>query len=238
MSTYVLVGGAWIGAWAWQHTARCLRSHGHTVYPASLTGLAERVHLGSPDTNLETHINDIVNLIDFEDLEDVILVGHSYAGCVIPGVADRIGPKLAALVYCDAGPLPDGKSFMDMQSLDGQATLRTIVEQKGDGWRMPFPGFPALGETASLRGLGESERELIQRKSVGHPFGTWTQPLRLIHQRPATYQQLVIVCEDGHRFLPVIRSMIPDIRALELDTGHWPMLSAPAELAALLETVR
>ena len=92
MATYVLVGGAWIGAWAWKSVAADLRARGHVVYPLSLTGLGERAHLARPEVDLETHITDVTNTLEFEDLSDVVLVGHSYAGSVITGAADRAGP--------------------------------------------------------------------------------------------------------------------------------------------------
>src|ERR687891_527582 len=113
MNTYVLVGGAWIGAWAWQGVATRLRRSGHDVYPLSLTGLGERAHLGGPQIDLDTHVTDIVSLIELENLRDVVLVGHSYAGVVIPGVADQIPERIARLVYVDSGPLPDGVAFID-----------------------------------------------------------------------------------------------------------------------------
>src|SRR5215208_4561230 len=83
MSVYVLVGGGWLGGWCWQRIARRLREEGHDTYPATLTGLGERVHLASPEVDLDTHITDVVNLIEFEDLNDVVLLGHSYAGLVV-----------------------------------------------------------------------------------------------------------------------------------------------------------
>ena len=235
MSTYVLIGGNWLGAWAWRRVATPLREHGHTVYPLSLTGLGERVHLGGPHVDLETHIADAVNLFEYEDLADVILVGHSYAGFVITGVADRAPERLKALVYCDSGPLPDGQSILGMQSQEGQAALRAAVK---DGWRWPFPDFARLGQDSSITGLGEEERALMQRKAVDHPFNTWTQPLHLTYAGPVRYERVVIACEDGKRFLPMVQSMLPDARILELDTGHWPMLSKSAELTELLETIR
>ena len=235
MSTYVLIAGAWLGGWAWRRVATSLREHGHTVYPLSLTGLAERSHLAGPQVDLETHIADVVNLFEYEDLQEVVLVGHSYAGFVIGGVADRAPERLNGLVYCDSGPLPDGKSILETQSPEGQTALRGAVQ---DGWRWPFPGFPALGENASIAGLSDEDKALMQRKAVDHPFGTWEQPLHLTHRGPINYERVVIVCEDGKRFLPMVQSMLPDARILELDTGHWPMLSQPIELAGLLETVR
>jgi pimeloyl-ACP methyl ester carboxylesterase len=121
MATYVLVGGAWLGGWCWQGVARRLRQAGHQVYPVSLTGLGERVHLASPDVDLETHVTDVVNLAEFEDLHDVVLVGHSYAGIVVTGVADRIPGRLSLLAYLDAGPVPDGVAYLDTQSPSASA---------------------------------------------------------------------------------------------------------------------
>src|SRR3712207_7379490 len=95
MATYVLVGGGWLGGWCWQRVARRLREEGHDVYPATLTGLGERVHLASPEVDLETHISDVVNLIEFEDLHDVVLLGHSYGGLVVTGAADRIPERIS-----------------------------------------------------------------------------------------------------------------------------------------------
>src|SRR3954447_13339907 len=112
MTSYVLVGGAWIGAWAWRDVERHLRAQGHDVYPLSLTGLAERKHLGGPETNLETHIADVVNLLDAEDLREVVLVGHSYACIVVTAVADRVPARLKTLAFCDAAPVPNGMCFL------------------------------------------------------------------------------------------------------------------------------
>src|SRR3712207_1296724 len=108
MTPYVLVGGAWLGGWCWQRVARRLREEGHDAYPATLTGLGERVHLASPEVVLETHITDVVNLVEFEDLHDVVLVGHSYGGLVVTGAADRLPERISELVYLDTAPLLDG----------------------------------------------------------------------------------------------------------------------------------
>ncbi len=236
MSTYVLIAGAWLGGWAWQNVTRRLRQHGHTVYPLTLTGLAERKHLGGPTIDLETHIADVINLFEYEDLEEVTLVGHSYAGSVVAAVADRRPERLAALVYCDSGPLPNGTSLLDLNSPAGQEQLRAEVQ---DGWRLPFPGFPGLGEGSSIRGLSDEDQALMQRKATDHPFASWTQPLHVERQGNKTpYQQVVIACDDAKQFLPMIQPLIADARIVELDTGHWPMLSKPSELAELLENVR
>ena len=98
MATYVLVGGAWLGAWAWQDVTRRLRGQGHDVYPLSLTGLGDRIHLASPSVDLETHIADIVNTLESEDLHDVVLVAHSYSSVPVTGAADRAAERIAQLV--------------------------------------------------------------------------------------------------------------------------------------------
>lgn len=242
MATYVLVPGAWIGAWAWDDVTRDLRARGHAVCPATLTGLGDRVHLARPEVDLETHVLDVVNLMAYADLSDVFLVGHSYAGAVITGVADRAPERLAALVYCDTGPLDDGESMLEMNSPAGQAELRRTVEQEGDGWRLPFPGVDNLGG-ASLRGLGPAERERMQRKATAQPFATWTTPLRLRRTGPPAYRRVLLVCDNAKQMLAMARedpSRLPSVATgggwefRELDTGHWPMLSQPAELAAVL----
>jgi pimeloyl-ACP methyl ester carboxylesterase len=236
MAIYVLVGGAWMGAWGWKPVVRGLRARGHEPYPLSLTGLGERVHLAQPGTDLDTHITDVVNLIQYEDLADVVLVGHSYAGLVVTGAADRLPRAISVLAYCDAAPGVDGKSLLDPQPPESQAATRRRVEE-GDGWRLPFPGFPALGRFASITGLGPAEQELMTRKAAPQPFRTWTQPLRLTRRDQPRYRRAVILCEDGQRLMrsgAVGPSFGGDWRILTLDTGHWPMLSEPDALTELL----
>src|SRR5919205_1624459 len=116
MTNYVLVGGAWLGGWCWKPVARRLRDNDHDAYPVALTGLGERVHLASPQVDLETHITDVVNLIEFEDLHGVVLLGHSYAGLVVTGVADRVAERIFQLVYLDTGPIPNRTTLIQTLS--------------------------------------------------------------------------------------------------------------------------
>src|SRR5438128_128006 len=102
MATFVLVHGAWHGGWCWKRVTPLLRAAGHEVYATTLTGLGERVHLASPNVGLALHVQDVVGVLEYEDLRDVILVGHSYGGIVISGVADRVPERLRHLVYLDA----------------------------------------------------------------------------------------------------------------------------------------
>jgi pimeloyl-ACP methyl ester carboxylesterase len=173
MAKYVLVGGAWLGGWCWKPIARLLRDQGHDAYPLTLTGLGERAHLASPQVDLETHITDVVNLIEFDDLSDVVLLGHSYAGIVVTGAADRIPERIAQLVYLDSGPVPDGLAYLDTQSPEVRQHTGRDVTTHGDGWPLPMPSWDELENVhgASLEGLGEERRELMRSRAVAQPFG-------------------------------------------------------------------
>ena len=243
MATYVLVGGAWLGSWVWKDVTRELRARGHDVYPVSLTGLADRVHLGSPAVDLDTHIADVANLITFEDLEEVRLAGHSYAGTVITGVADRLPEQLSRVIYVDSAPFADGMALLDLFSAEGAERLRATVAAEGNGWRYPMPPFDELGEDASLDGLTADHLALMRRKATPQPFGTYEQRLRLDHGGWATgaFERVLIACGD---VAPLLELDLPELAFLKspawrverLATGHWPMLSKPKELAGLLMT--
>src|SRR5438874_2803985 len=130
MRTYVLVHGAWGGNHSWRDFAPILWARGHEVFAPSLTGLGERVHLGGPQTDLSTHIQDVVNCIEYQDLHDVVLVGHSYGGMVVTGVADRLPDRIRRLVYLDA-LLPDsGESVMSIPDT-GRAKFVASITQGG-----------------------------------------------------------------------------------------------------------
>src|SRR3984957_20745503 len=111
MATFVLVHGAWHGSWCWKRVRQALQAAGHNVFTPTLTGVADRSHLLSPDVNLDTHIDDVVNLIRWEELSDVVLCGHSYGGMVITGVADALSDRIRSLVYLDAFVPKDGEAL-------------------------------------------------------------------------------------------------------------------------------
>jgi pimeloyl-ACP methyl ester carboxylesterase len=239
VSTYILVPGAWLGSWAWKGVARRLREAGSEVYSITLTGLADRVHLARRDVNLETHITDVIKLLEYEDLDgDVVLVGHSYAGIIVAGVADRAGHRLSHVVYVDTGPLDDGQSMLDFAGPDEVAEIERQVAEAGDGWLYPYPGFERLGPPPMLEGLGPSQRALLDRKSTPQPFGTYEQPLRLAGDGRGDFQRVLVAC-NGFRFiekiLPTMSAFLtPEWKRIDVQTGHWPMLSAPDALAAEL----
>jgi pimeloyl-ACP methyl ester carboxylesterase len=245
MTAYVLVGGAWLGGWCWQPVARRLREAGHEAYPVTPTGLGERSHLSNPEVNLDTHITDVVNLIKFEDLRDVVLLGHSYAGIVVTGAADRVPERIAQLVYLDSGPAPDGVSFLDTQPPEIREHTERQVAEHGNGWLIPVPSWEELENVngASLEGLGDKERRLMHSRAVAQPFGTYTQPLRLEKRTDGAMTKALIansfplaqvreMIASGHPWFRELGG--PEWRLLELPTGHWPMFSRPDDLAEVL----
>src|SRR4051794_14896338 len=141
---FVLVGGACLGGWAWSEVATRLRDLGHEVLPVTLTGLGERVHLASPQVDLDTHVADVVNVLDFEGLGDAVLVGHSYSGSVVTGVADQRPQRLHAVTYLDCSPLPSGTAIADVAPPDLRERQQRDVDAHGDGWRWPVPDRETL----------------------------------------------------------------------------------------------
>jgi pimeloyl-ACP methyl ester carboxylesterase len=243
MAVYVLVGGGWLGGWCWQAVARRLREEGHDAYLVTLTGLGERVHLANPEVNLETHITDVVNLIEFEDLHDVVLLGHSYAGLVVTGMADRVPDRISQLVYLDTGPIPNGTALIETFPPEVREHVERQVEELGAGWRFPVPPREELATFGSLEGLDDAKLELLRSRAVDQPFGTFTQPLQL--ENPAreelpkvgilcsfSFEEVQAIIDSGN---PVFREMAsPSWRFIELPTGHYPMFSRPEDLAAVL----
>jgi pimeloyl-ACP methyl ester carboxylesterase len=248
----VLVPGACLGGWAWHEVAGGLRGRGHDVYPVTLTGLGERVHLASPSVDLETHITDVVNLLDYENLHQAILVGHSYAGIVVTGAEDRTAGRLHGCVYLDTSPVPDGTAIYDLQPPEMREQQRRAVDERGDGWRWPVPDRATLapGTYGSISGLDDAQLQLIQDRGTPQPYATFTTPLRLLHGGAARADRhAAIFCTAGGITVELVRQLIreSDPRAAvftgsdwefhELPTGHWPMFSAPEALADLLHEI-
>jgi pimeloyl-ACP methyl ester carboxylesterase len=245
MTTYVLVAGAWLGGWAWQPVTDQLRRQGHDVHPVTLTGLGDRAHLATPQVDLDTYIADVVDVVERADLRDVVLVGHSYGGHVVTGVADRLPERIALLAYLDAGPSPDGAAFMDLQAPEARQLLERLVEESGDGWLIPMPSWEELEGVmgASLEGLGPEERARMRARASAQPVRSWTQPLSLKDSAHDDLAKLMIACSiplgqvremiaAGHPWFTALGG--PEWSFLELPTGHWPMFSVPDRLADLL----
>jgi pimeloyl-ACP methyl ester carboxylesterase len=247
----VLVPGACLGGWAWREVAAGLRDHGHDVHPVTLTGLGERVHLASRDVDLDTHIEDVLGLLDYEDLHDAVLVGHSYAGIVVTGAADRRPERLNAVVYFDSAPMPDGMALSDVQPPEMRDAQRRDVEQRGEGWRWPVPDRATIETNAygSAAGLTDAHFETIATRGTPQPYKTFTTPLRLRNPAPPGVRRAAVFCTAGGIDVATVSALLErqDPRAMlfsgddwelhDLPTGHWAMFTEPARSADLLARI-
>ncbi|MGW4889528.1 alpha/beta fold hydrolase [Streptomyces murinus] len=240
MTTYVLVPGMWVGGWAWRDVTDRLRVAGHDVYPVTLTGLGERTHLGGVGTGLDTHITDVVNVILHEDLRDVVLVGHSYAGTVLPGVADRVPDRIATQVYVDSAPTAAGESHFGIHPAEAIEGMAGHVREHGDGWRLPAPDFAEMAAHPGGEGLTGEQCRLIQPRTSDHPFATVTEPLALTGSDTSAHRRIVIACNEfrGLAEAGIVRyqQAAAALEVHHLATGHWPMFTAAQELADLLDS--
>lgn len=231
MSTYILVPGMWIGAWAWREVTRALRIGGHEVHPLTLTGVADRSHLLGPGIDLDTHIEDIVRLAEFEDLRDVILVGHSYGGMPVSAAALRLRGRIKAVIYVDSGPLPEGTT---------QRSISGDTEAPASGNAVPPRPWDRAADPVLLAGLDDAALELLRTRSTPHPLASVNQPLGR-HATSADLPTTLVACTfpidqigqmmaAGHPFF----AELTEARITALPTGHWPMLSEPKGLADAL----
>jgi pimeloyl-ACP methyl ester carboxylesterase len=232
MATFVLVHGAWHGGWCWKRVRQALQAQGHNVFTPTLTGVADRSHLLSPDVNLDTHINDVVNLIRWEELSAVVLCGHSYGGCVISGVADRIPDQIGALVYLDAFVLEDGESLYQMLPEDARNAQQDGTLGTGEGWKVP--PIPAEAFQVNAQDAG-----WVNRQCTVQPIGTFQQALKLTggSGQIANVAYILATGWDGTPFPPFCeRAKAKGWKTLTMDCGHDVMLDRPAELTlALIE---
>jgi pimeloyl-ACP methyl ester carboxylesterase len=231
MATFVIVHGAWGGAWSWnKFVAPMLREAGQDVYAVTLTGLGERSHLASRDVSQDTHIQDVSNVLFYEELTDVILVGHSYGGNVITGVADGVPQRLQQLVYLDAATPADGQSMAD--SFPGRRQqLEEQARQSGDGWKIE-PGPVPSDQRAEITEWARPRRSPM-------PIKTMTTPLKLTRgetRLPRAFVYCTLGKEPGSpqsARAERIRND-PRWRFFELNTGHNLHYSAPKETVAIL----
>lgn len=246
MATFVLVGGFWLGGWAWDRVASGLRARGHEAIPLTLTGLGDRVHLASPNVDIATHVEDIVNAIERNDLCEVVLVGHSYGGMPVTGAALRVPERIARLVFFDATPRPAGMSLADGFEPSLRDHIVQLAEQLGDGWRFPLLDWSKLREDTTLEGISEDDLARWQRLAAPQPLSTFTGTLDVRLDGLDALSCTLISCEmaladlraaiaSDSRWFAAVRGA--NWSFVELRTSHWPMFSRPDDLANLLASL-
>jgi pimeloyl-ACP methyl ester carboxylesterase len=229
VATFVLVHGAWHGGWCWRRVEPLLREAGHDVLTPTLTGLGERAHLLSPQVGLQTHVDDVVGMLAYERRDDVVLVGHSYAGQVVTGVASARPEGIARVVYLDAFVPQDGASAIDLLPPEIAAHYRDSVRERGFGWLIPPRGLDVLGVTDA------KDVAWLESRLVPHPWRTYTEPVTAT-AAAADVPSAFVECTDWlrvfHPFAEIAAARGWPVH--ELASGHEAMVTHPRELAAVL----
>jgi len=229
--TFVLIHGGWHGGWCFKRVARLLRARGHEVFTPTLTGLGERSHLSSGGINLSTHITDVVNVLRWEDLEKVVLCGHSYGGVVITGVAEQVPGLISSIVYLDAFIAKDGRSVLDMLPPAASAAVLSSVASRG--------GLAVPAISAAEFNVNAADRAWVDGKCTAQPLASSLEAIRVT----GAYQRI-----KSKTFIRAARYSSPDIDAhyevcaadpswnvRRMDCGHDLMIDMPETLADLLE---
>jgi pimeloyl-ACP methyl ester carboxylesterase len=231
MSVFVIAPGAWSSGWAWRKMRPLLRGAGHDVFTTSYTGMGERDHLASRDVNLSLHMQDVVNVLEFEDLTDVILVGHSFGGVVATGVADRARERIARLIYVDAFVPDDGQCLFDLVSSDAQRRLRESCEAS-DGWRVPPMDMPSDTPPA--------DREWAMPRRRPHPIAAFQEPVRLsgreLPARAYVYCTRIGAVDTFGPF--AARARHEGWSYAEIDASHNPHITAPEQLRNVFDVLQ
>lgn len=227
---FVLIHGAWHGGWCWREVARMLRAAGHEVFTPTMTGLGERAHLLNADVGLPTFIDDACAVIECEELQDVVLVGHSFGGLVISGVADRMKERIRKLVYLDALVVQSGQSAMSILPPEVQKERSRTIDPEGLRMALPSPDKFGVFEPAHV--------DRVAPRITPHPLKTYTEALILRHPigngLPKTY---IAVTDPWYSPLADVRAWVKiqaDWSWREIATGHDAMVTAPQALSSLL----
>ena len=227
---FLVCHGAWSAGWAWKKMHPLMQEAGYRLVTPTYTGLGERAHLANPSIDLETHITDVLNVIRYEDLHDIVLLGHSYGGMVATGVADRVRDRIRQLIYLDAFVPRDGQSLLDLNE-PAQQSMRDRVKS-GDGWRVPPNPTPPDTSPADLAWLTE--------RRVDMPIKCFERGLKLGGEpkmpRSYIYATRITPADTFGPFAKRARSE-PGWGYHEIDASHSPNVTAPAALMGVLDKI-
>lgn len=236
MATFVLVHEAWHGGWCWQRVVPFLHDAGHNVFTPTLSGLGERADLAKPEIDLSTHVNDVVAVMEGENLNDAVLVGHGYGGMVISGVAERLPKRIDNLVFLDGVVPYGGDSVFDLMPTSMRRELQERARAEGDGWRVPWPPLERWGL------VDAASAEFVGGKLVAQPLKTFEERLPTRNIAAIHLTRSYIYCtnpkaEPFGRFAE--RARAEAWRYREIETGHDAMVTEPRKFAnVLLEVCR
>lgn len=238
--TFLLVHGTWHGGWVWKEVRQYLRARGHTVFTPTLTGCGERVHLSAPDVGLETHITDLTNVIDFEELSDITIVAHSFSGVAMTGAVDRRRDRIRHVCFLDALVPRLGRMSGVEREADGSIKTSFLERQSGfiDGYKMDFfADYPMK----MLMPEDHPKTDWVARHLSTHPARAWTDELTLSHGGWDGLSRSFIHCV-GQDFAMTSERMIGPARGegwqfLELDAPRNAMVTHPGAVASYLERV-
>jgi pimeloyl-ACP methyl ester carboxylesterase len=232
MASIVLAHGAWSAAWAWKKMRPLMAAAGHEFFSPTYTGLGERSHLAHADIDLSTHIQDVLSVLEFEDLKDVTLLGHSYGGMVATGVADKAADRIARVVYIDAFAPRDGQSLFDLVGPKAEGNMRAGAQKDGDGWKLPLNPMPP--DTAP-----EDAAWAVPRRRP-QPIKTFEQKISLRSQY-APARHYIYAKKNGPG--DVFRQFGERARSeagwkyYEIEASHNPHITCPEVLMALLTEI-
>jgi pimeloyl-ACP methyl ester carboxylesterase len=225
VAVFVVAHGAWSAGWAWKKMRPLMHAVDHEIWTPTYTGVGERAHLAHPDIDLDTHIRDVISVLEFEELRDVVLIGHSYGGMVATGVADRAPERIAQVVYLDAFVPEDGKCLLDYVGEHG----RKMRQAANDGWRVPANPMPPDTPPEDLAWAAP--------KRMPQPIKTIASPIRLSGQdlppRSYIYCQRAAPGDPFRQFAE--RAQREGWPYFELDASHNPHITMAEELAKLFD---
>lgn len=226
----VLVHGGWRGGWSWRRVADRLQAAGHPVYAPSLTGLGDRSHLATPDIGLSTHVQDVVNLIEWEDLQDVVICGHSYGGMVITGAIERLAPKIRAAVYLDAFLPSCGASLWDHLPDPIRERFLAAAETAGGDFVPPPPAASFL--------VNEADRAWVDARCTPQPIKTFYEPVGAVAAREAIATKVYVSATTyaSPAFAPFVAALRedPTWSIVEIAAGHDLEIDEPDKVTAIL----
>jgi pimeloyl-ACP methyl ester carboxylesterase len=232
MANIVLAHGAWSAAWAWKKMRPLLRAAGHDFFSPTYTGLGQRAHLARPEIDLSTHVQDVLSVLEFEDLKDVVLLGHSYGGMVATGVADKARNRIARVVYIDAFASKDGQSLFDLVGPKAEGNMRAGAAKDGEGWKLPINPMPP--DTSPEDSAWASPRRRPQ------PIKTFEQKIKLDSKEPPP-RHYIYARKNGPG--DVFRQFGERAKSeagwkyYEIDASHNPHITCPDVLMSLLTEI-